>query len=174
MTPAFLNPHALAQSGSTDTLLFAGLQAEERAFRDFSTTLHAEQQALIAGDITALTAISASKLTQVEHLNALAAQRLERIVSLGLTADRAGMEKWAAQAGVAALEAWHAMLAVASQAHQANQINGTLIQDRLQSNKQMLSALLAASNQANLYGPDGQPKTAPPGGGGSRGIIGKA
>lgn len=164
----------MAQSGSIDTLLLADLRAEEQAFRGFSITLHAEQQALIDGDIAALTAISASKLKQVELLNSLAAQRLERIASLGLTADRDGMEKWAAQAGIVAVEAWHAMLAVAGKAHQTNQINGTLIQNRLQSNKQMMSALLAASNQANLYGPDGQPQNSPPAGGGSRGIIGKA
>jgi flagellar biosynthesis/type III secretory pathway chaperone len=164
---------SLAQSDSIATLLLAGLQAEEQAFHDFRTTLQAEQQALIAGDIAALTAISTSKLKQVEHLNRLAAQRLERIVTLGLTADRNGMEKWAAQTGTAAVEAWHSMLAVAGEAHQANQINGTLIQNRLQTNQQMMSALLAASNQANLYGPDGQPKNTPPGGS-SRGIIGKA
>lgn len=164
----------MAQSDSIATLLLAGLQAEEQAFHDFRTTLQAEQQALIAGDIAALTAISTSKLKQVEHLNRLAAQRLERIVTLGLTADRNGMEKWAAQAGTAATEAWRSMLATASEAHQANQINGTLIQNHLQHNQQAMSALLAASNQANLYGPDGQPKNTPPGGGSSRGIIGKA
>lgn len=154
--------------------LLAGLQAEEQAFRDFSDTLQAEQQALIAGDIAALTEISASKLKQVEHLNRLATQRLERIVTLGLSADRDGMEQWAAHTGTAAVAAWHSMLAVAGQAHRANQINGTLIQNRLQTNKQMMSSLLAASSQANLYGPDGQPQNTSAGGGSSRGIIGKA
>lgn len=163
----------MAPSASVDTLLLAGLQAETRALQEFKATLQAEQNALIGGDVAALTALSPSKLQQVENLNRLAAERLEHIAALGLSADRKGMEQWAAAAGTAADAAWRAMLAAAGAAHQANQMNGTLIQTRLQHNQQALTVLLAAANKANLYGPDGQPQGAAPGGQ-SRGIIGKA
>lgn len=153
-----------------DNTALAALQAEQHAFREFSATLKAEQKALIADDIAGLTSLSALKQKQVEQLNELAAERLERIAALGFSGDRAGMEQWAQYNGSAALEAWHALLAVAELAHHANQVNGSLIQSRMQHNKQMLSALLAASSHTSLYGPDGQRANSA----GTGGIIGKA
>jgi flagellar biosynthesis protein FlgN len=45
---------------------------------------------------------------------------------------------------------------LARRAHSLNQENGALIRTRMQHNQQALSVLLAAPDQAGLYGPDGQ------------------
>jgi len=164
----------LAQTDSVDNLVLAGLRAELKALQEFKATLQAEQKALVGGDIATLTALSQSKLEQIDRLNHLATERLDRIASLDFAANRQGMNKWAEHMGTAALGTWRSVLEITSEAHQANQINGTLIQTRLQHNQQALAALLAASNRASLYGPDGQPEGAPQGSGTARSIIGKA
>jgi len=164
----------LAQTDSVDNLVLAGLRAELKALQEFKATLQAEQKALVDGDVATLTALSQSKLEQIDHLNHLATERLDRIASLGFAANRQGMNKWAEHMGTTALETWRSVLEITSEARKANQINGTLIQTRLQHNQQALAALLAASNRASLYGPDGQPEGAPQGSGTARSIIGKA
>jgi len=164
----------LVASPSANHVLIAALRAEEVALQEFKTLLASEQNAIIAGDIESLNAISQSKLELVERLNRLSAERMQGIAALGLSADRTSMEGWAEKAGSEALTAWHEMLDAAQAAHQANKINGTLIQTHLQHNQQTLSALLAAANQASLYGPNGQATNPPVGSSGARGIIGKA
>jgi flagellar biosynthesis/type III secretory pathway chaperone len=104
----------------------------------------------------------------------MANARLDRIASLGLTANRDGVEAWAKTTGVAAVDIWRSLLEVASEAHHTNRINGTLIQTNLQHNQQALAVLLAVASKSNLYGPDGQPKNEIRGNNASRGIIGRA
>ncbi|OGV73801.1 MAG: hypothetical protein A3B82_02920 [Methylophilales bacterium RIFCSPHIGHO2_02_FULL_57_10] len=164
----------MAQTESVDNLVLVGLRAELKALQEFKATLQAEQKALVAGDVATLTALSQSKLDQIDHLNRLATKRLDHIASLGFTANRHGMDEWAEHMGTAALDVWRSLLKITSEAHQANQVNGTLIQTHLQHNQQALAVLLAATNRASLYGSDGQPEGAPQGGGAARGIIGKA
>jgi len=164
----------LAPTDSVDNLVLAGLRTELKALQEFKVTLQAEQKALVGGDVVTLTALSQSKLKQIDHLNRLATERLDRITSLGFAANRHGMDQCAKTMGVSALETWRSILALTSEAHQANQINGALIQTHLQHNQQALAALLAATNRASLYGSDGQPEGAPQGSGAARGIIGKA
>lgn len=166
----------MVQADSVEPQLLAALQAETKVFQEFKATLQTEQVALVSGDVSSLTMLAQSKQAQVELLNRLATERLNRIAALGFPADRSGMETWAKIAGSAALEAWHSMLAIAGEAHQANKINGNLIQTRLQHNQQALAVLLSAGNGLHLYGPDGQPKnTLPVGGSPPRGtVIGKA
>lgn len=164
----------MAASRPADALLIAELQAEEKALQEFKALLATEQKAIIEGDAEGLLTLSQSKLELVERLNRHAAERLRHIVALGLNANRSSMQEWAVKTGQTALAAWDATLAAARDAQQTNQINGALIQTHLQHNQQALSALLAAANQANLYGPDGQPKNTPTGSNGPRGIIGKA
>jgi flagellar biosynthesis/type III secretory pathway chaperone len=58
---------------------------------------------------------------------------------------------------------------MAEKARALNQTNGKLIATRLASNQQALATLMAAANQAALYGPDGQAR--PLGGGRSLGSV---
>lgn len=69
----------------------------------------------------------------------------------------------------AARDTWQALLALAARARALNETNGRLIAERLAHNRQALAVLLAAADQAALYGPDGQPR--PLGGGRSLGSV---
>lgn len=64
---------------------------------------------------------------------------------------------------------WQTLLSLAEKASALNRTNGKLIATRLAHNQQALSTLLAAANQAALYGPDGQAR--PVGGGRSLGSV---
>jgi flagella synthesis protein FlgN len=159
---------------SASDRLTATLRAEAETLQLFQSLLDAEQQAILDSNIEALEKLTQSKLELIEHLNCHAAERQHHIIALGIHADRAGIQQWADTAGQSAKDAWAALLKAAEAAQQANQVNGALIQTHLQHNQQALSALLAAANQASLYGPDGQKKNAPNGTSTGRGIIGKA
>jgi flagellar biosynthesis/type III secretory pathway chaperone len=163
----------MSEPDSANTRLIALLRTEARAFEAFASTLQAEQESLVKNDIETLTALAQTKQQQIDRLNQLADQRLQAIAQLGHPRNRAGMEAWALQAGRDAVEAWQAVLQSAAEVHRINRINGDLIDTHLQRNRQALHAVLRASGHASLYGPDGQPD-AIPGGGTSRGIIGKA
>jgi len=154
--------------------LFAHLQAETLAISQFHDTLQAEQQALVDNDVNALTALSQTKLKQVETLNHLAAERMRQLAALGFNANESGMEQWLTTAGDSGQKVWKELLAIAMEANNCNQINGTLIQKNLLHHQKALTVLMAAANQVSLYGADGQPQGLYPGSGASRGIIGKA
>jgi flagella synthesis protein FlgN len=71
------------------------------------------------------------------------------------------MAAWlTAAADPAAQAAWSALLQLAGQARDLNALNGKLIAERLRHNQQALAILLAAGDQAALYGPDGQTRLA--------------
>lgn len=158
----------------TDPVLSV-LITEIQVLQKFKSTLQTEQQSLVDGNVNALTELSQSKIDQVERLNKLAALRLQKLSSQGFSPDRNGMDLWAIRTGNAATQAWQSMLSVASEARQVNKINGDLIQSRLHTNRQALSALLSIADRASLYGPDGQRHGAfQAGSGAGSGIIGKA
>jgi flagella synthesis protein FlgN len=154
--------------------LLAHLQAETLAIRQFNDLLKAEQKALVDSHVEALTAHTQAKLGQVEALNRLAAVRMTQLATLGFSADEQGMEQWLTMAGGQARKAWGDLLALAKEANATNQLNGKLIQQRMQQHQQALTALMAAANQVKLYGADGQPQGAFASSGASRGIIGTA
>jgi flagella synthesis protein FlgN len=155
-------------------MLLAHLQAETLAIRQFNDLLKAEQKALVENDVVSLTAHTQAKLEHVESLNRLSAERMAQLAALGFNANEHGMEQWLSLAGNQGHKLWNDLLALAKEANATNQLNGKLINQRMQQHQQALTVLMVAANQVKLYGPDGQPQGAFSGSGASRGIIGKA
>jgi len=161
------------QVSSTQKLIAAGLTEEIDGFNKFKALLLTEQEALISGDTTALSEITESKDVHAQKLNELAAERTRLINSLGFADSREGIAQWLSQSSEPLVAQWNTLLKLAKEIQHLNEVNGKLIQTRLQYTQQTLSALLTAVNQANLYGPTGQPSAAPQSAN-VRGIIGKA
>lgn len=139
----------------------ASLLAEESdVLRRFLTLLEREQALLAAGDVDALAALAPEKSAFAEQLAHLAQRRESQLAA----AKCPRMGDWLARPGNGGLAAaWQQLLGLAAQAKALNETNGSLIALRLQHNQQALATLLAATNQAMTYGPDGQQRT--PGGG---------
>ncbi len=158
--------------GSGDSSPLQNLLIEEAArLRDFLELLEKEQQTLIDGDVERLMALAAEKTEIFGRLAKLGEARGKALVAAGLAADRRGMESWLdrhPELGSAKRD-WRELLALAEKSSALNQTNGKLIATRLANNQQALSALMAAANQAALYGPDGQAH--PLGGGRSLGSV---
>lgn len=145
-----------------NTELAAALRDEQAVLSQFVNILQQEQAALTLGDVEQLNALVSDKTRLATRLAACADERHRLLAALHLPADRSGMSQWLAGPEVAATElgqTWNTLLSLASQAQALNATNGILIANRLQHNQQALNALLAASNQAALYGPDGQTHT---------------
>ena len=145
------------------------LHEEVALLRDFLALLQREQKTLMDGDIDRLSPLASEKSALFGRLAALGDTRNKALAALALAPDRVGVEAWlAAHPGEAASrKAWAELLALTLQARELNRVNGNLINTRLANNQQALTTLLAAANQAALYGPDGQ--TTPIGGGRSLG-----
>lgn len=148
------------------------LLAEEVAqLRGFLDLLAAEEKALVAGDVDRLLPLAGEKNALFVRLADLGAARARLLAAEALAPDRSGMEAWLgrhAEAG-GARRSWNELLDLAAKARARNDSNGKLITSRLANNQQALASLLAAANQAALYGPDGQ--AAPLGGGRSLGSV---
>ena len=136
------------------------LAQETEVLRRFLALLEREQALLAAGDVDGLTAVAPEKSAFAEQLGLLARQRESQLAA----ANCPRMGDWLARPGHGALEtAWQDLLDLARRAKDLNETNGRLIALRLQHNQQALATLLAATNQAMTYGPDGQQRG--PGGG---------
>lgn len=138
---------------------------ELAALRGFVAVLQQEQQALVAGELDRLMPLVKEKTELAARLGQFAEQRTQMLSAAALPPDRAGMESWLARLAPAdsAHAAWKSLLSLNAEAQALNESNGKLIAMRMQHNQQALNVLLAAANQATLYGPDGQTK--PSGGG---------
>lgn len=146
-------------SGAANPSRLSNLLIGEAAqLRGFLALLEREQQALIAGDVDSLMPLAAEKSEIFGRLAGLGDARNQALTAESLSPDRQGMEAWLARhpSLAGARQAWQDLLALAAQARELNRVNGNLIVTRLASNQQALSTLLAAANQAALYGPDGQ------------------
>jgi flagella synthesis protein FlgN len=158
-------------SGSLTSPSPQNLIAEEVAqLRNFLVLLEQEQQALAAGDVERLLPLAEDKNRLFGRLAQLGEARGKALAAFGFAADRQGMEGWLGrQNDAGAGRTWQELLALAEKARALNQINGKLIATRLADNQQALSTLMAAANQAALYGPDGQAR--PVGSGRSLGSV---
>ena len=126
---------------------------------------------MVNSDVEALIALSQQKLEHAEELNALGRQRLSLLQQAGLSNDAAGMDAWLSDKPPASRQQWKTLIEKARTAQRLNQTNGKLIQTHLQHNQQALNALMNAANQAGIYGPDGQSRTALPGSGRTIGKV---
>lgn len=162
----------MSGSAGAPPIPLQNLIAEEVArLRDFLVLLEKEQQALAAGDVDRLLPLADDKNRLFGRLAQLGEARGQALAAAGFPADRQGMEGWLARQPNAngAGRTWQELLSLAEKARALNEINGKLIASRLADNQQALSALMAAANQAALYGPDGQAR--PIGSGRSLGSV---
>lgn len=135
-------------------------EEEARALHAFTAVLRREQQALIEGDVEALTALSDEKGAVFGRLSTLGDQRTQLTTGLQL-AGGTGIEAWLDKRPPKALEraAWKRLLQLAGEARELNRQNGQLIASRMQQHQQALTVLLAAGNPPAVYGPDGQTRS---------------
>lgn len=140
------------------TDLLRTLESEADAVSEFVRLLKLEQVALENGDINDLVGFTQDKTTVSNELTALANQRNTALAGLGLASDRTGIEDWlkGRPSDIRGRNAWARIVELATEARNLNNLNGTLIQIRMQHNAQALAALQGASRTLNLYGPDGQ------------------
>lgn len=143
---------------------------EIATLQEFVRLLRREQELLKQNDSEELLALIESKNEQTDKLGALAQAREKQLTLLDLPAGRAGITAWLDQhANETDRHAWKRLLELTGDARDLNTINGKLIGLHMQHNQQALDALLAATDKASTYGPDGQQQS----GLGSR-ILGKA
>ena len=137
------------------------LSEENSSIRAFVALLKEEQGLLTSGlndDIEKLPALTERKDRLSVELNTIAMNRGSKLLALGLTADRSGIDTWlqshAANTTLGAL--WENTLALASEARELNRQNGDLIAIRMQHNSRALDVLKGTGLGLDLYGPDGQ------------------
>jgi len=144
-------------NGHTQLSGLSPLLCEERSqLRDFVSALKREQEVLIAGEIDRLTPVLEEKSRLAADLGKLLDRRNQILASAGVKTDKFGMEAWLAGQPPAIRADWESLLALSREARLQNEINGNLIQTRMEHNQQALSVLQVASKQTLLYGPDGQ------------------
>ena len=140
--------------------LVKNLEAELRAFQDFIQVLQTEQDALVQGNVDPLLELARIKSEKVVLLSQLAESRTRFLSAQGCSQEHGGMAKWLQQqrdgGNPQIAELWQQLLALAENAQQLNQINGSMIDTRLRNNQQALAILQTAAKQSALYGPDGQ------------------
>ena len=144
-------------------LLARGLEEELLLLKSFIDILQREQQALTGGDIQLMLSLGDEKSRLATQLGLSSERRSSQLATAGFSSDRSGMESWLNQATTQSSSPlpsvrtwWSELLTLAAQARDLNETNGRLIDMHLQHNQQALNTLLSATNQAMLYGPDGQ------------------
>jgi flagella synthesis protein FlgN len=134
------------------------LDLEVAALRAFIDLLRIEQKALVRGDSDQIAAFVEPKAQHMFELTRFGEERGRLLSSLGLGADRAGMERLLREhAGGAAAphNAWRQLLQLTETARQINTTNGTLIAARLSSTQRALNAIFSAARLPGAYGSDG-------------------
>jgi flagella synthesis protein FlgN len=140
----------------------ARLQEEVSVLGEFVNILHREQQALVAANAEVLLPLTTEKNTAANRLAGLANQRSLALAACGLPANGIGMSQWLKKHPIKeATSLWAEFLTLAQEARTINELNGKLIQDRMSHNQKALIALTAASENAAIYGPDGQTRFTP-------------
>lgn len=139
----------------------AGIANERDAVRVFIEVLRREQHALQQADVSVLLPLAAEKANHAQQLADLTRAREQWFAAPDSPANPGSMEGRLADYPAAA-GAWRELIQLAETAHQINEINGILVNQRLRYNQQRLSALQAAAHGIHndgLYGSDGQPQT---------------
>lgn len=147
---------ALSPIQNPALLLGNTLSEEVRKLGEFVSLLQREQELLTRGDIEALLPLTENKTSLANQLAALSRAREDQLARLGPAGGRAGMEAWLASYGADHAKAWQKLLDLAAEARDLNAANGKLIGLHMQHNQQAFAILMAATNQAMNYGPDGQ------------------
>ncbi len=150
--------------------MLTAFQTELAALRRFIELLQREQSALINSDVNQLISLSEEKAQQAEQLSRLGLQRVNTLRTLGVATEKSLVEKWLLTQPREISETWKSLVEAAKIAQELNQVNGKLIETRMQNNQQALNVLMGAANKSSVYGADGQPRALQPS---SQRILGK-
>ncbi len=156
-------------NATLDARIARCIEDELATLKQFLDVLQGEQHALTEGDVDRLMPLITDKTRLAGLLAQITDQRGELLITAGLSPDRDGLERWfdqylpSTELAQSLRADWVNLLELAGKARALNETNGNLIATRLQHNQQALNALLAAANQAALYGPDGQTRASPGG-----------
>ncbi|QID18385.1 flagellar protein FlgN [Nitrogeniibacter mangrovi] len=142
--------------------LLALLADEAAQLRSFVALLGQEESLLVDGQTDALMSLAREKTEQYRKLQRFNDDRLHLLAQIGLRATDDAIRQVCGQSADAAAP-WDTVLELAREAQARNQRNGKLIAERMQHNQAALTTLLAAADQPQLYGADGQSR--PTGGG---------
>ena len=138
----------------------AGIANERDAVRVFIDVLRREQHALQQADVSVLLPLAVEKANHAQQLAELTQAREQWFAVPGSLEDQGDMKRRLADHPTTAM-AWQELLQLTETAHQINEINGILVNQRLRYNQQRLSALQAAArglHDNGLYGSNGQPQ----------------
>lgn len=131
------------------------LKNERDALRAFVVLLEKEQQMLLNQGIEELLPLAEEKTQSANKLSMMVNARRQFINSKAANLDTLA---WIQQHAPSSRAVWDEIRELAAKAHHLNQTNGEVIQLKLRSNQQALTALLGvAQSTAGLYGRDGQP-----------------
>jgi flagellar biosynthesis/type III secretory pathway chaperone len=140
-----------------DGELVQALAAEHGSLSAFVRVLREEQETLAEGGLDALPALAEEKLKLAGEVSAHAQARRGRVLGLGHSADRAGMELCLQQhAPRACADLWREIIALAETGRALNETNGVLVERQLAQSRQALAVLHSASGAGGLYDRDGQ------------------
>lgn len=129
----------------------SALQAELVGFDALLALLRDENRLLLDGNTAALPEITQKKDTLINQLDQQAMERTK-----WLPAESEALTKLLAlHPDIAVL--WSSLTEQAKQASALNQLNGKIINQRLQHNREALNILRGQEGNQNIYGPDGQP-----------------
>lgn len=132
-----------------ETALTAVVEDLHQAVTELAATLAAEREALVAADAGALDRAGARKQALMQRLEQLDAERLQLL-------------RLASPAAAAQVEArWQQVLVLLKSCHDANQRNGSLVNQRLVQVRQALAVLTGQGNDGvGVYGPAGELRSA--------------
>lgn len=122
----------------------------------FRNTLLSEQEILRSGKPDGLAEINAEKLSLVESLNLVGAERARTLSSSDETTI--DMQAWfsAHPSEIEAAELWKGLLGTAREARAINELNGNLINVLHQKTSDALSILTQGKVDQSLYSSNGQ------------------
>lgn len=142
-------------SATVTAELLSLLKDESAALRAFVVVLEKEQQALLNLETEPLQTLAEVKTQSAYKLAEMANIRRQLLSPNPANLDTSA---WLQQYAPSCLTVWDEIRELAARAHHLNHTNGEVIQLKLRSNQQTLTALMgAAQNVTGLYGRDGQP-----------------
>lgn len=137
------------------------LQGERDAMRDFVALLEREQSALVENDTDAVMDLAEQKSEQALRLHSLVEARTALFKRRYNGLAPAAIQHELQTKDPHSWNLWLELRDFAERAQHLNQSSGELIQLKMRHNQQALAVLNNASNQANLYGANGQPSFTP-------------
>ncbi len=144
------------------------IEAEAIQLSEFIELLQREEALLVSGETDALLALAQEKNERYRRLQRLSDDRSLLLGRLGRKPSNAAIQELCA--GLPrVLARWEEIRELAQQARELNQVNGTLIMERMAHNQAALAVLMSATDQPQLYDAEGHTRAR----GGGR-ILGSA